>query len=90
MGNTGSVSFRHLREGEEDPVEKDLRRRFRNHECRETLTTIEITDHPEMTLRTWGCFYCIRIFMSEMLALAENTPKVRYCIGTHIKASSEQ
>ena len=84
MSNRGSLSMRHLEEGEEPPVDRDLRRRLKYHECGDTSSTIEIVDHPEVTdLRVRGCHYCIRIFISEMIALAEQTPKLRWCIGTH-------
>ena len=89
MSNRGSLSLRHLREGEEPPVNKDLRRRFKYHECGETYSTIEIVNHPEVTdLKVWGCHYCIRIFISEVVALAEQTPKLSWCIGTNFKASA--
>ena len=69
-------------------MDRDLRRRFKYHDCRETYSTIEIVDHPGVTdLKVWGCHYCIRIFISEMVALAEQTPKLKWCIGTNFKAS---
>ena len=69
-------------------MDRDLRRRFKYHDCHETYSTIEIVDHPEVTdLKVWGCHYCIRIFISEMVALAEQTPKLQWCIGTNFKAS---
>ena len=88
MSNRGSLSMRHLREEEEPPVDRDLRRRWKYHECSETYSTIELVDHPEVTdLKVWGCHYCIRIFISEMIALSEQTPKLSWCIGTDFKAS---